>query len=360
MKNSFSKYFVLLLAFLPITCMAENSISSERLKQKADSCVNEFNYNEAVLYYSQLYKIKEDLIVARKLVDAHKHIGHYKECISILRTFPTDSLKYEDLRSLFFSYRNLANSDSLLFYGDSIITLNPYDSEVVVSLATYCNTINHFSKTIDICQRYLQKDSLNMPVLRQFGYASYLTGNYQEAYNSYMQLQKNGFENYESSFIIGISLENLGKNSEAYDYLLQATKFKNNKDFPSLYHLGKICISIGLGTEGVDFLEKAIKLQTPDSVMLSTLYKGVAEGYFLSHKYKEAALAFENSSLYESNNPITYYNIAQMYETIGIEDKVIHYYTLFLKYSDKLKDSTENKEMVSVVKQKLKEKSLKQ
>ncbi len=359
MHNSFSTLVIILAFFLPITCVAKNEMSTDKLMQKADSCIREFNYNEAILYYSQLYKITENFNIARKLVEAHKHLGHYKDCISIIRTIPKDSLKYEDLRSLYFSYHNMEKSDSLLFYADSILSLNPFDSEVLVSLATFCNATNRFSKALNACQRYLQKDSLNMPVLRQFGYASYLAGNFQEAYNSYLQLKKYGFENYESSFIMGISLANLGKDSEAYDYLLQASKIKNNNDFSSLYHLGKICISIGLCTDGIAFLEKAIKLQSPDSIMLSTLYKSVAEGYFLSHKYKDAALAFENSSRFESNNPITYYNIAQMYETIGIKDKAKHYYTLFLKYSDKLKNCIENKEMVNSVRKKLNAKKIK-
>ena len=350
------KLLGILVCISTLSCFAGTDIRYYEFMRKADSCVNAYNYLAAIPYYMQARNDNHELEVVRKLAIAHKHLGHFMECISLLKSIPKDSLQYDDLRSLYFSYRNIENADSLLLYGLKILDRKPYDSEVLVSVAAYCNATDKPNVTRKICQKYLMVDSANVLVLRHFGYASYLVQKYQDAYRAYHKMETMGFSNYESSYIMGISLEEMGKNSEAYDPLLLAVQYKKHKDFSSLFHLGKVCVAIGLYADGVNFLTEAKELQTPDSMLMSTLYKHIAEAYFLKHNYEDAAHAFENSSFYEPNNPITYYNIAQMYGGARNLKKERHYYSLFLSKAEMLKESEETKEMIEIAKAKLKSK----
>lgn len=320
------------------------------LSAKGDSCADAFDYYHASKYYRMVYDSVPSPKTTRKLANIYRRLGLNRDCASLLRGMPADSVTYKDLRTLYFAYRNLENIDSLLFYGDSVTRINPYDSEIVVSMAAYCNAVNNSEKAESVCQRYLQGDSTNMLVRRQYGYASYLQGHYAEAFHAYKQLESEGFDNYESTFVMGVSLEKLEDLGQAYDYLLRAARHKSFKDYTTLHHLGAVCAELGFTDEGISYLNQAITLQTPDSTLMSLLHKELAQAYFNKHSYEEAAAEFEKSTLYQPENPLTYYNIAQMYGAIGNRKKERENYTIFLNKSALLKDTEDNQETIARVK----------
>ena len=197
----------------------------------------------------------------------------------------------------------------------------------------------------------LQLEATNMLVLRQYGYACYLTGKYKEAFDIYKKLEGNGFDNYESTFVMGISLEMIEQYDSAYNYMLRAATHKNFKDYISLHHLGTLCLQLGMNDEASCYLTLAINSLIPDSTLLATLHKEKAEAYFNKQNYAEAAREFEQSAKLSPDNAITYYNIAQMYAAIGDRKKEKANYTLFLQKADTLKDTEENKEMIKKVRE---------
>lgn len=323
----------------------------QMLSSKGDSCVEAFDYFHASLYYKQAYDFKQSVAVTRKLANAYRKMGRNKDCAALLETVPSDSLTYTDFRSLYFAYHNLDNKLKFLFYGNRATAVNPYDNEIVVSMATYYNDSNSPQMAADICKQYLTGDSTNMLVLRQYGYACYLTGKYKEAFDIYKKLEGNGFDNYESTFVMGISLEMIEQYDSAYTYMLRAASHKNFKDYISLHHLGTLCLQLGMNDEASCYLTLAINSLIPDSTLLATLHKEKAEAYFNKQNYAEAAREFEQSAKLSPDNAITYYNIAQMYAAIGDRKKEKANYTLFLQKADTLKETEENKEMIKKVKE---------
>ena len=346
-------FFLLFSLLVTAPGMAQGMTDTWQLVMKADSCMRAFNYHEATSYYNMALEASHDIGIARKLADAHKRLGHYKECIALLAAIPKDSTVYDDLRAMYFSYRSLEDADSLLQYGSRLLDRNPYDSEALVSVAGFCNANNRPEKALGLCRQYLAADSTNALVLRQYGYAAYLTENYREALHAYLQLESFGFDNYESAFITGISLEQLGQADKACGYLLKAAQHKAFRDFPSLYHLATAHFAASQYDEGVNYLQQAIQLQLPDSALLATLYRKEADAHFMRQRYRDGAIAFENSARYEPERPLTYYNIAQMYEAVGEADKARHYYTLFLDKAHQLKNTDENKDLIETAKSKL-------
>lgn len=321
---------------------------------KGDSCVSVFDFYHAACYYEILNDTLPSNSVVRKLANVYRRLGRYKDCADILDEIVKDSILYDDLRIKYFAYRSLENADSLILYGDSVIKINSFDAEVVNSLAGYCNANNKAEKAMDVCMKYLQGDSTNMLVLRQYAYASYLLGNYNDALKTYSSLEKRGYDNYESSFIMGISFENLNMYSEAYDYLLKAAKYKEFKDYLSLYHLGKASLAIGVCNEGVDFLQQAIGQLLPDSIAMSVLYTEIANGHFCMHNYQEAAKALESSIVYRPDNALSYYNLANMYGACGKKEKEKLYLKLFVEKSVSWKDDEKKLQLLEEARNKLK------
>lgn len=355
--------------FLMIVMQSSSMLCDAKKKQEAvdtlkilslrgDSCIAAYNYYHASVFYKQAYDLNSNVTMARKLANVYRKMGRNKDCASLLRSIPSDSIVYNDIRSLYFAYSSMSNRDSLLFYGDSATHLNPYDSEIVVSMASYCNDNNKPLQAGKICSLYLLRDSTNLLVLRQYGYSSYLLEDYSEAYKTYKKLEEKGFDNYESTFIMGISLAKLHKNELAYDYLLRAATHKSFKDYISLHYLGTLCLEIGKNDEAVIYLSQAIELQKPDSSLLAILYKEKAQAYYNKQNYYKAAKEFEQSAIYNPDDPITYYNIAQMYGATGDKKKEKANYTIFLQKSDLLKDTEENRELIKRVKKGLTRNSL--
>lgn len=349
---------LLLLLCTPISAAKKPKAPSREalMLAEADSLMQHYNYFHASKIYRSLYDSLPTPLVTRKLANVYRRMGRNDESAALLRTIPQDSVTYDDVRASFLAYRNIENKDSLLFYGDKVLRMNPYDSEVVVQMATYCNANNFPQKAFLLCRQYDSRDSTNLLVVKQMGYAAYLMEFHEDALKCYTKLLDAGFDNYESAFIIGISLERMGKMEEAYPHLKKAVEYKDFRDYLTLYHLGKVCMAIGMCDEAVGNYQKAISIEMPDSSAMSVMYIDMAEAYTCRHKYLEAAHALEQSMAFAPDKPLTYYNIAQMYGALKDAKKARQYYTLFLEKSSQMKPTDENKELVDQVKEWLKKK----
>lgn len=351
--------FIILSTFYTLSILAARSVRMS-LKQKSDSttiftdkgdsCFSAYNYFQASHFYEKACGITPKVCNARKLANAYRKLGQNRECAMLLKMIPKDSVHYDDIRTLYYVYRSIDDIDSLLFYGDSALRVNPFDMELVVSMSSYCNSINKPEKAAVICKTYLERDSDNIFVTRQLGYASFLIGDYQAACQCYRKLEKVGLSSFESNLIMGLSLKKLGETGAAYDYLLKAAKLKGFKHYTSLHNLGEVCIKIGFIDEGIGYLQQAVALLTPDSTQLYALHTELGEAFFDKHNYKETADQFEQSARFSPDNPIVYYNIAQMYGAVGDKKKVKENYIIFIKKSNLLKDDEDNNVLIEKAK----------
>ena len=317
---------------------------------KGDSCVRAYDYYHAARYFRLLNDSLPAYDVLRKLAGCYQRLGISLRCAALLRSIQPDSVEYADVRALYFAYKNVGRDDSLTYYGERAVTLNPMDGELTVSLAAYYSENNKPERAMTLCKAYMNEDSTNLHVVRQYGYAAYLVGDYREAVRRYLWLDANGFSNYESAFVLGVSYEELQDMRRAYENLLRAAEYKDMKDHVSLHHLGKVCIASGYCERGAAYIMKAIDLIRPDSGALALMYKEVAEGYFLAHKYKDAARYLEISAIYAPDDATAYYNIAQMYGGVKDFERERMWYKRFLEKSVLLKDTENNRKLIDEAK----------
>lgn len=347
-----------LMCLYPITIKAEdnNSIAQQRIwAAKGDSCVQAYDFFHAMQFYNNLTEefINQNASVTRNIAELYRRTGNNEAWLNRLLYLHPDSITYNDLRLMFFANKNLGKEDQMVILADTILRANPYDSEIVTSMATYFNDTEHPDKALAICGDYMQRDSTNLGVMRQYGYATYLLGNYEDAIKTYKKLEVNGFENYESALIIGFSLLKLDSAWNARTYLRKAVEKRKGKEYSSYLHLGNANIACGEYREGIENLEKVIEIITPDNELYYSIYNSIGEAYYKQKIYEKAAKAFLECTKYKSDNPLVYYNIAQMCKGMKDEKREIKYSKKFLDISHHLEDTPQNKELIQSVEERV-------
>ena len=353
--------FSIITLLSPITLKAENKdfeAQQRALATKGDSCFNVYDYFHALQYYKQLDTsfVNNNLPVVRNMAEIYHRTGNNKAWFNTLvRVYSSqpDSMTYNDMRSLFFASRSIEWDDFITMIGNKILKTNPYDSEIVVSMASYFNDTEHPDKALELCGDYMQRDSTNLGVMRQYGYAAHLLGNSKVALETYKKLEANGFDNYESALIIGYSLLKLDSAWNARPYLRKAVEKRKEGEYASLLHLGNAYIACGEYGEGIGCLYEVIETITPKNDLYYSLYNSIGEAYYKQKIYEKAAKAFLECTKYKSDNPLVYYNIAQMCKGMKDEKREIKYSKKFLDISHHLEDTPQNKELIKSVEERV-------
>lgn len=344
------RYLVIIFWLFTIGVQGQN-----RSIRIADSLFSAFNYSAAASLYTRSRLSDDSVAVFRRLAQCYHKQGDYQSESRVLSRIPADSLTHDDMRQLYYSYYYTQDSVGMDTWGRRILQLFPYDADIITSVAADLMQKNKVDSARQLTTHYLETDTTNLKVWRQYAYASYLLGDYAEARRSYLKLYRHGWKGFEVSFILGICYGEMNDASNAYDHLVRANQMKKGRDVLVLKLLAKNCVKIGMPRESAEYMEQAIELSVPDSVTLADMYNSLAEAYFYLHDYEHAIAAFQKASRCQPTNAITYYNIAQMYS--GLKDSVgmMNYYKLFLKRSSTLKDTEDNREMIERAKAFVKE-----
>ena len=350
--------FYLIFILSPITSKAmdkDDLTQQKALAAKGDSCFKAYDYFHALQYYDKLNDgfINHYASTARNIAEVYHRTGRNTLWANTLQRINKDSVTYQDLRSMFFAYKINETEDSLTLYGDSILHINPYDSEIVVSMASFFNDNQHPDKAMRICGDYMQKDSTNLTVMRQYGYAAHLSNQPKVALKTYKKLESNGFKNYESSLIIGLSLIKLDSTWESRPYLWEAVTQRKPNEYTSLLHWGNVQIACGEYDEGIGSLKEVLNIVLPDNELMYSIHHDIGEAYFHKQDYKNAVKEFQECLNYKTEKPLLYYNIAQMYGALKESNKEGLFYKKFLDKSHNLPETKENKDIIKQAEERL-------
>lgn len=92
-----------------------------------------------------------------------------------------------------------------------------------------------------LTRSYLQHDSINVFVKRQYGYACYLAGNYDEAITIYNNLRQQGLDNHESNFVLGVSYQEKARLDETYHALQKSSRIETTQRLPQSVSIRTSC-----------------------------------------------------------------------------------------------------------------------
>ena len=279
--------------------------------------------------------------------------GYFQHSIGLLRQIADDSLTIDDMRLRYDCFCQMGQLDSLFLWGEQVVRQNPLD-RIVPDLTYRLNNADpkhaNPGKTIEICERYKQQDSTHILVNRQLADAYYIVGNYDLALRELGRLESLGDSCFKVLYTKGSIFIHTARYQDAYDYLNRATLLRNDTHGYCLFLLGIAANKIGLGAEGLSYLEMAKERLMPNRKTLFRLHQELAESYrmknepdFRLEELQECLRLADEKDI----NELTY-QMGQCYVGLRQMDKARDCFNRFLaateskEYNDKIKSMRES------------------
>ena len=279
--------------------------------------------------------------------------GYFNKSLDCLRQIAVDSLNAEDMHLYYNNFAQLGQNDSLAYWADEMLKSNPYDAQLIVDYTPRLNNgwqgdmgrKSFPKKVIDICKKYVERDSTHILINRQLAEAYYNIGNYDLALQELKKLEAVGDTCFGTLYTLGLTYQRMGDNSTAYDYLYRAYD-KNDHHPYCLFMLGIVSNRVGLGAEALSYLDEAKKLLMPDRQTLFRLHKELAEAFKLKSEPDFRLEELQECMRYAEEkdvNELTYL-MGQCYFQLKQRDKAKDYFNRFLEatenkeYNDKIRD----------------------
>ena len=279
--------------------------------------------------------------------------GYFNKSLDCLRQIAVDSLNAEDMHLYYNNFAQLGQNDSLAYWADEMLKSNPYDAQLIVDYTPRLNNgwqgdmgrKSFPKKVIDICKKYVERDSTHILVNRQLAEAYYNIGNYDLAIQELKKLEAVGDTCFGTLYTLGLTYQRMGDNSTAYDYLYRAYD-KNDHHPYCLFILGIVSNRVGLGAEALSYLDEAKKLLMPDRQTLFRLHKELADAFKLKSEPDFRLEELQECMRYAEEkdvNELTFL-MGQCYFQLKQRDKAKDYFNRFLEatenkeYNDKIKD----------------------
>lgn len=319
------------------------------LVQKGDSCRDAFDLFHAADFYRQAQRLNNSLEIRRKSAELCYKTGNYAQCIAIIRTITPDSLSHADQRLLYFSYSRHSQPDSMIVEGERIVREYPYDSEITADLSGFYNKGGGAARARMLLTSYYAKDSSNIVINKQLGYACYQTKDYAQALHLFDKIRAAGDHSYNICYLTGMTYYLTDSLTLAYKYLKEAATLKEFKNAESLCRLGIVCIDLGSIKgqdskyiyDGLKYIKTAIELTQPQPQLMFSLYNKIAEGNMKLSEYNQTLDALQQCLVYNPDHAATYYKMAQVYSVLHNPKKERDYYRQFLDLAEKSNDSKE-------------------
>ncbi len=346
------------------------------LFKKSIACMQIYSYNEAETILLKLKKRHpKNRVITYELANCHKLLGNlsisnklYKTLlvqessnIRLKTTIANNYCNMKEYNSALKLYKeiyikNRKNSfflkrvascfmfmekiDSSLTYYKHALKINPDDYVATVEVSKIHAIKKEYKKglilTSDFCDRHSDSKTINR--LNAFFY--FKNKLYLEAIEQY----KFCLTNKDSSNIclknLGISYFGNKQYNKAYESL-KLSFSKDTTDCETSLTLGMAADYIGERKEAITYLKYAIEILKPDPIYLSFIYNRLSDVYKKSLMPKQS-IALLKKSYKLTNNPITLYKIAAVYDkTLSDYNKALKYYHKFKKSLPK--DTVENK-----------------
>ena len=167
------------------------------------------------------------------------------------------------MRMYYYAYLNQNNNDKVSLWGERIAFLFPYDSEIIASLAVHYNGVNKPDRAEKVAKNYIsQCDSTNLYVNKEYAYSLFMQFKYDEAIPLYEKLIAQGFDNFESNFILGLCYEDLPDNEKALKYYQKAVQFKSD-NATCLFHLALIEKAFNMDSLSMAHFNQSLEVSLP-------------------------------------------------------------------------------------------------
>lgn len=347
---------LILMLCLCLAMSAKADETADNLLHKGDSCLNSYDIFHATQCYQRYLETNPtNQDARRKLASCYSKVGNDAACISCLDMIPKDSINHDDMRMYYFSHLNQGNDEQTVSWGERIASSFPYDSEVVASLASHYNGANQPGKAEEVTRNYIHGcDSTNLFVNKEYAYALFMQYKYDDAIPLYEKLIAQGLDNFVSNFVLGLCYENRPDEEKAQKHFQRAVQFKAD-NATCLFHLALAEKALYMDSLSMAHFNQSLEVSMPRGRALRT-YKWLADLHFQHNRYADAGRDFELCIAYdEDDDPLNYYNAAQMFIASKNKLKAKLYLQLFIANANRLEDKDMAAQLISKAKEQLKQ-----
>jgi len=289
-------------------------------------------YNEAIQTYEIILNKDSSMIKPRTLLanlfflqDNHSEaIIHYEYLV--LR----DTSNYFYYKQLGRCYQELGNTDLALACFIKAFSLNPYDLGIVSRMINLYLRKRDFINGIELANKGLAIDSMNIELLKQRAYLYYLTEQYNQATQDFHQAIVAGDSSQFTFKYLGLCLYEEKKFFDAREHLRMAY-MKDTLDAETTFFLALSYRWSKEEEKGVIYLNKTLTLLQPNPRQMSRIYIELAGVYQVLHQFDMTIESYMKALEYTDNKDLIYFRLGQVYdENLDNKKIAIEYYQKYL------------------------------
>lgn len=286
---------------------------------------------EAQDYYQRIYdRDSTNLSVLFSMGNINARRGNNARAIiyykKILLKDSTNFNVYKQLAAL---SQNIGDMTSDVAYLQKANAINPIEPDVASELATIYINLKVYKSADSVITRALAADTANLLLLREKAMVDYRQEKFPETITICARLIQQG----ESASDVISMLATSYYMVKSYDscittfQLLEQNKTANETSY---YYTAMSFKALKNQAKAILYLNKAIKAAISPNV--DAYYSEIGDSYDQLHQLRNAVNAYQKSLLYNSKPVITYYLLANLYDTeLKNKSRAITYYKKYLK-----------------------------
>lgn len=289
-------------------------------------------YNEAIKTYKIILATDSSMIKPRTLL-ANLYLqqdNHAEAIIHYEYLAGRDTTNYYYYKQLGRCHQELGSPDLAIINFLKAYNLNSYDLGIVSRLINLYMRKKDFGNGLDLANKGLAIDSMNIDLRKQRAYLFYLTEQYNQAIEDFHQVMVAGDSSHFTCKYRGLCFYEEKFFWDAREHL-QIAYVKDTLDAETTFFLGLAYRWSTEEEEGVKYLNKTLELLNPDPRDLSRVYIELAGVYQVLHQFNMTLESYKKALEYSDNKDLIYFRLAQVYEE-NLHDKkmAIEYYQKYL------------------------------
>lgn len=264
----------------------------------------------------------------------------------ILQKDSTNFNVYKQLATISYNIGNLKADSGYLQKANQI---NPIDPDVAADLSMIFINQKSYQKADTIISKSLAADTANLLLLRQKAIVNYKLERFPQTITLCQQLMFGGAMSSDVINMLGVSYFTEKRYQECIS-AFGILETNNTASETSFYYTAMSYKALHDQKKAIEYLNKAIKAAISSNV--DSYYAEMGDSYDKIHQLNKAINAYQKSLLYDSKPMITYYVLANLYDS-ELKNKAIaaKYYRKYIKANPPQKQNT----YVTYAKSRLKE-----
>jgi tetratricopeptide (TPR) repeat protein len=217
-------------------------------------------------------------------------------------------------------------------------TINPVDPNVAADLATIFINQKSYPKADTIVSKALAADTANMLLLHQKAIINYRLEKFPQTITICQQLIMGGAVSGDAINMLGISYFMVKRYKECISAfeILETNKTASETSY---YYTAMSYKALRDQEKAIVYLNKAIKAAISSNV--DSYYSEMGDSYEKIHELSKAVNAYQKSLLYDSKPMITYYVLANLYDSeLKNKTVAIKYYRKYIQANPPQKQNT--------------------